>query len=123
MSIDTMTSKLPEKFFKTQANELVRNRMLEIDENTVLKFKPGVTQAALRNGPKYPITTRVFRHKFTDPVPEMLVREDVLRLDPALQNAVIWELHEKNSAFQKVRTDDLQLISRIFDAIEKFAAH
>ena len=111
----------PTDFKKSPANDLVWQRMHEIAEASSLAFVPRRQQAKLTDGPEFSSTTRVFRHKFNTVKPDLLVREDVLKCDEGLLEVAAWTTH-KTPVFRAVRTDDLQLLGRILDAVEEFAA-
>ena len=94
--------------------------MHEIAEASSLAFDLSTQQATLTDGPKLS-TTRVFRHKFKTAKPDLLVRKDVFQFDVGLLEVAAWTAH-KTPVFQAVRTDDLQLLGRILDAVANFAA-
>lgn len=110
----------PEAFNASAANQRVWQRMHAIEKALGLKVYRRNKQASLDDGPEYQNTTRVFRHEFTTAKADILVREDVFLFDPGLKEAAAWKKHT-NEVFQNLRTDDLQLLARILDAVEVFA--
>jgi hypothetical protein len=108
----------PNAFDDSAANELVWQRMHAIERNTGLTVYPSEKQVRLGNGPEYRNTTRVFRHRFDRAKPEILVRDDVFAFDDTLMQAAAWAPYK---VFQKLRTDDLQPLGRVLDAVEAFA--
>lgn len=111
----------PDQFNASAANFLVWRRMQEIAAGSGLSFDPGTTQASLFGAPELENTDRVFRHAFTASKADILLRKDVFSLDVELQDAGDWKPH-RGKAFQRLRTDDLQLLGRILDAVGSFAA-
>jgi hypothetical protein len=109
----------PEKFNATTVNLLVWRRMQEISRRSGLKFGPSTTQASLFGAPEFSNTDRVFRHEFTSPKADILLRKDVFSFDTELQNAGDWKPYK--TAFQTLRTDDPQLLDRILNAVGSFA--
>jgi hypothetical protein len=95
--------------------------MQEIAAATSLMFDPSTQQATLTGAPELSSTTRVFRHKFKTAKPDLLVREDVFQFGAGLRDAAAWTTHQ-TPVFRAVRTDDLQLLGRILDAVAAFAA-
>lgn len=94
--------------------------MQEIAKLSGLKFDPSTKQASQFGAPEFSNTDRVFRHKFTSPKADILLREDVFSFDTELQDAGNWKPYK--SAFQTLQTDDQQLLGRILDAVGSFAA-
>lgn len=111
---------VPEEFNTSYANKIVRQRMQSIAASSGLNFYCGATQARLDGAPELSNTTRLFRHKFTSIKANILVRNDVFSFDAGLIDAGKWEPY--NNAFQNLRTDDPELLDRILDAVEAFAA-
>lgn len=111
----------PEKFNASAANLLVWRRMQEIAAASGLNFDPSTTQASLFGAPEFGNTDRVFRHAFKAPAADVLLRKDVFSLDVELQDAADWKPYQ-GKPFQRLRTDDLQLLGRILDAVGAFAA-
>jgi hypothetical protein len=94
--------------------------MEAIAKTSGLSLKCSSHQAALFGAPARSSTTRVFRHKFRNATPDLLVREDVFGIDPGLRDAASWRSH-KTPVFFALRTDDPHLLDRILNAIETFA--
>ena len=109
----------PAAFNASAANRFVWQRMHAIAAASALNVDPSKYQAALICGPVLSSTDRVFRHKFQTAKADLLVREDVFRFHAALRDAA-WTTH-KTAVFQRIQTDDLQLLGRILDAVEAFA--
>lgn len=112
---------MPAAFNASAANLLVWRRMHAIEAASGLTVKVSGKQTSLVVGPKHLGTDRVFRHKFNLPKADILVREDVFPFDTSLRDAAPWTTHT-NLVFQKVRTDDLELLGRILDAVAAYAA-
>ena len=93
--------------------------MQEIAEGSGLKFVPSTEQASLFGAPKFSNTDRPFRHKFTSPKADILLRKDVFSFDTELQEAGNWKPYKR--AFQTLQTDDQRLLGRILDAVGSFA--
>jgi len=112
----------PAAFIMSPENQLVWQRMQEIAATSSLTFNPSTQQATLIGAPhELSSTTRVFRHKFRTAKPNLLVREDVFHFGAGLSDVAAWTTH-MTPVFQAVRTDDLQLLGRILDAVGAFAA-
>lgn len=111
----------PPAFNPTDANRRVWRRMHEIEATSGLKIELSTKQATLIRGPTFLPKDRVFRHKFNKARADILVRDDVFEVNPTLWEAAAWTTHT-NPIFQNIRTDDLQLLGRILDAVEAFAA-
>lgn len=114
------TPSLPQAFNTSAANQLVWRRMHAIAAASELNVYPSTQQASLDDGPEFSSTSRVFRHKFKMPKADILVREDVFLFDTGLRDAGVWVTHS-TPTFLNIRTNDLQLIGRILDAVEAFA--
>lgn len=108
----------PAEFDASAANLLVQRRMNAIDANCALELAPSTKQASLYDRSS---NIRVFRHEFTKAKADILVREDVFPFDPSLRDLVPWTPHS-NPDFQRLRTDDLNLLERILDAVAAYAA-
>lgn len=119
--VPSHTLATPTDFKNSAANRLVWQRIHEIASASSLVVDPSRQQATLTKGPEHMGTTRVFRHKFKAAKPDLLVREDVFSFDAELCKVATWNRH-RTRAFQALRTDDLQLLGRVLDAIEAFAA-
>lgn len=118
---NTKTAELPEGFCESVANQLVWMRMQAIAAVTCLHFYPSKTQASLAGGSKFLGTDRVFRHKFTTPEPEILLRKDVFRFDVALVKVASWGEHKGNSEFLKIRSDELHFLERVLNILQEFS--
>lgn len=117
---EAVPSGTPAAFNTAAANRLVWRRMNAIAAASGLRVNSSQQQAALVGGPVLSSTDRVFRHKFNAAKANILVREDVFPFGAGLKEAVEWKPHKK--VFQNLRTDDLELLGRVLDAVEAFAA-
>jgi hypothetical protein len=111
---------VPTGLVASDANLLVWERLQNIAATTGMRLHTSETQCSLNGGPEHASTTRVFRQQFAAKKPELLVRDDVMRIDPSLATAGNWVVHT-NPVFHRLRTDDLGLICRILGAVDKFA--
>ncbi|MFH5772703.1 hypothetical protein ACHFJ0_00550 [Paracoccus sp. NGMCC 1.201697] len=110
----------PVAFVHSAANMFIWERLHEIEQSTGLQIVRSTQQVSLTGGPALSSTTRVFRHKFKASRPDLLVREDVLDFSPGLRNATAWTTH-KTPIFKSIRSDNLQLIGQVLQAVEDFA--
>lgn len=108
----------PAEFNASAANLLVQRRMNAIEANSALELALSTKQASLYDRSS---NIRVFRHEFTKAKADILVREDVFPFDPSLRDLVPWTPHS-NPDFQRLRTDDLNLLEQILDAVAAYAA-
>lgn len=110
---DTLT-----EFNASAANLLVQKRMIAIEANSALELALSTKQASLYDRSS---NFRVFRHEFTKAKADILVREDVFSIDPSLRELAPWTPHS-NPDFQRLRTNDLDHLERILDAVSAYAA-
>lgn len=117
-AIHSSAKDTPAAFHASAANVLVRRRMMAIQSTCALEAELSTKQASLYDRSS---NIRVFRHKFTKAKADILVHEDVFPFDPSLLDIVSWASHS-NPKFQNVRTDDLNLLDRVLDAVAAYAA-
>ena len=113
---------IPDELCRSAANLLVRRRLREIEVGSGLRVRENTKQDALVGGPEYQGTDRLFRHEFTKEMPEILLREDVFAYAPGPKLAADWKVHTSNRVFMKLRSDDLDLLGRILDAVAAYSA-
>lgn len=121
IAVNWPSREMPAGFKPSAANEMVWKRINEIAEATDLAVDPSTYQASLTGAVAYGATTRVFRHKFKTATPDLLVREDVFLSGAKPEIAGAWKTH-KTTAFQSIRTDGINLLRQILDAVERFSA-
>lgn len=113
------TSDRPDAFDTSPANLLVWQRIQSIGKRSGLDLRIGISQYSLRGAPDHSNTDRIFRHKFTSRKADIRVREDVFGYFPEIGELAPWNV--RNIAFRDLRTDDLEVLRRILDALEAVA--
>ncbi len=110
----------PAKFKATPANLMIWDRVHMIEKNSGLRVETSATRCSLFGASIYSNTDRIFRHDFRSQKADIRVRSDVFTQYPELEKSAHWSKSDK--VFWDLKTDDLEILRRLLDALEGVAA-